>query len=141
MEEKVLLDEDFGKVSFFPEMRVGKILWKRKPDQEEYKKGFNTLLEFSKKESRVDNFLSDIKDQGVVAPDSRKWFENVALPAAHEAGLRRAGVIIDGNIFKRYYVNMILKATNKFGLPLKVFSSEDEAFKWFEKEMDKEPAS
>jgi len=99
-------------------------------------KGFTVLLEFAKT-TKVENFLSDIRNQGVVSPDSRKWFEKEALPAGMKLGLQRAGVIIDGNIFKRYYINMIISSTNKFGLPLKVFSTEEDALNWFEKKMDK----
>ncbi len=136
MEEKVLLDEDYVKVWFEPEMSVGRITWKRKPEKDEYMKGFTVLLEFAKT-TKVENFLSDIRNQGVVSPDSRKWFEKEALPAGMKLGLQRAGVIIDGNIFKRYYINMIISSTNKFGLPLKVFSTEEDALNWFEKKMDK----
>jgi len=137
MEEKVLMDEAYAKVTYLPELKIGKILWKKKPDMEEYKLPFIKLLDFGKT-TPIDSFLSDIRNQGVISPDHRKWFEHEALPqAVNECKLKRAGVIFDGNIFKQYYLNMVLSVTNKFKLPLKTFNSEEKAFDWIKKEMQK----
>ncbi len=130
MEPKILLDAEFAQVTFTPSIRLGKITWKRKPTADEYKKGFSTLLEYAQNEELVGNFMSDIRNQGVVAPENRKWFETEMLPAAIDAGLKRAAVIFDGNIFKKYYLNILIGVSNKFGLPLKLFNSEEEALKW-----------
>jgi len=128
--KKVLLDNDYAEISHDPELHLGKIAWKRKTTTEEYQYAFITLLEYSKS-NRTDNFLSDIRKQSVVSPENRKWFEQEMLPKAIDAGLKRAGVIFDGNVFKKYYINMIIKVSNKFGLPLKVFNSEQDAIEWF----------
>ncbi|MFO7864271.1 MAG: hypothetical protein R6U85_09750 [Salinivirgaceae bacterium] len=128
--KQILIDNDFAEISYDADLKMGKIIWKRKTETEEYRSGFETLLEFSKTHE-VKNFLSDIRKQGVVAPENRKWFENEMLPKAIKAGLKRAGSIFDGNVFKKYYMNMIIKVSNKFGMPLKLFNSEEEAIEWF----------
>jgi len=136
--EKVLLDEDYAKVLYLPEFKIGKIIWKRKPNEEEYKIPFLKLLDFGK-HTQIDNFLSDIRNQGVVSPKVRKWFETEALPTAiEECKLKRAATIFDGNIFKKYYLDMLIKASGKFKMPLKTFNSEDKAIEWFKKEMSKQ---
>jgi hypothetical protein len=129
--EKVILDTDYASISHNSELKLGKIVWKRKTSTEEYQYAFITLLEYAKS-NQTDNFLSDIRNQSVVSPENRKWFEEEMLPKAIETGLKRAGVVFDGNIFKKYYINMIIKVSNKFGMPLKMFSSEEEAIKWFQ---------
>jgi hypothetical protein len=136
--KKILLDNDYAEVSYDASMKLGKILWKRKPDFEEYRKPFIELLEHAKTHE-VENFLSDIRNQKVVSPQHRKWFETDALPTAvNERGLKRAATIMDGNIFKKYYLDMLIKASGKFKLPLKTFTSEEKALEWFQKEMAKE---
>jgi len=126
----ILLDADYAEVSYDEELKLGKIEWKRKTTTEEYQYAFMVILEHAKK-NPSDNFLSDIRKQSVVSPENRKWFETEMLPQAIEAGLKRAAVIFDGNVFKKYYINMIIKVTNKYGLPLKVFNTEEEAIEWF----------
>jgi hypothetical protein len=128
--KKILLDTDYAEVSYDSDLKLGKIEWKRKTSTEEYQYAFMIILDHAKK-NPADNFLSDITKQSVVSPENRKWFETEMLPQAIEAGLKRAGVIFDGNVFKKYYLNMIIKVSNKFGLPLKMFSSEEEALEWF----------
>jgi len=134
----VIMDTDYAEVSYDPSLKMGKIIWKRKPDFEEYRKPFIELLEFAKK-NQVENFLSDIRNQKVVSPEHRKWFETDALPEAiNKRGLKRAATIFDGNIFKKYYMDMIIKSSGKFNLPLKTFTKEEDALEWFKKEMEKE---
>lgn len=127
--KQVILETEYAEISYDSELKLGKIVWKRKTSTEEYQYAFITLLDYAKKHP-AENFLSDIRQQSVVSPENRKWFETEMLPAAIEAGLKRAGVIFDGNVFKKYYINMIIKVTNKFGLPMKVFNSDNEALDW-----------
>jgi len=128
--KNILLDSDYAEVSYDHDLKLGKIVWKRKTTTEEYQYAFITLLDHARS-NPTDNFLSDIRKQSVVSPENRKWFETEMLPKAIEAGLKRAGVIFDGNVFKKYYINMIIKVSNKFGLPLKMFNTEEEAVEWF----------
>jgi hypothetical protein len=137
MKEMIIIDKDFVTVYYVAEKRLGKLVWKRKPESDEYKSAFQALLDHSLKEP-VDNFLSDIRNQGVISPDDRKWFEKEMLPLAINAGLKRAAVIFDGNIFKKYYMNLLIGASNKFGMPLKLFLNEDEALQWISSCMEKE---
>ncbi|QSE96686.1 hypothetical protein [Fulvivirga lutea] len=125
-QEVVVLDESFVKVLYDPEKLLGKVIWNGTPKDEQYKLPFEKLLEYGQTH-RVKRFLSDTRKQGVVAPDKRKWFEKVMVPAAIEAGMERAAVITDGNAFKRYYLNLILGAVNKFGLPFKILGDEESA--------------
>jgi hypothetical protein len=128
--KKIILDTDYAEVSHEPELGLGKIQWKRKTSLEEYQYAFITLVEYAKSHD-AQNFLSDIREQSVVSPENRRWFEEEMIPKAIGVGLKRAGVIFDGNVFKKYYLNMIIKVTNKFGLPLKIFNTEEEAIEWF----------
>jgi len=121
---------DYAEISHDHDLKTGFIVWKRKTTSEEYQYAFITLLEYSRQHP-TENFLSDIKNQGVVSPENRKWFENEMLPKAIQAGLKRAGVVFDGNVFKKYYINMIIKVSNKFGMPLKMFNREKDAIAWF----------
>lgn len=128
--KNIILDTDYAEISYDRELKIGMIVWKRKTTTEEYQYAFITVLEYAKK-FPADNFLSDIRNQSVVSPENRKWFEEEMLPNAIEAGLKRVAVVFDGNVFKKYYLNMILKVTNKFKLPMKTFNSEEEAIEWF----------
>src|SRR5687767_13935170 len=124
MEQKIL-EASYVTVYYIADKSLGKIVWHGVPTSEEYKKPFITLIDLAKKGSNVTRFLSDIRKQGIVSPDSRKWFEKEMVPAAIANGLKRAAVISGGNAFKTYYINLILSTVNKFNLPFKIFNDEE----------------
>jgi hypothetical protein len=125
--EKKILEATFATVYYTEEKSLGKIVWHGVPTSEDYKKPFLALIDLAKKGHSVTRFLSDIRKQGVVSPDSRKWFEKEMVPAAVENGLKRAAVVSGSNAFKMYYINLILSTVNKFNLPFKIFNDEGKA--------------
>jgi len=133
MEEKTILNENFVKITYHQNIKTVKVVWNGTFSKEQYQHAIEAALDFHLKgEFPVDNYLSDILKQGIVNPESRKWFEQVAMPRAVKQGLKRAAIVFDGNVFKKYYINLILQATNAYKLPLKFFSSEQEALMWFQ---------
>ena len=128
--KQVIYDYDYAQILYEPSVKLGIVVWKHKPENAEYQNAFEVMIEYSKKHP-VENFLSDIRNQGVVSPDNRKWFETVMIPKAIKNGLKRAAVIFDGNVFKKYYINMIIQVINKYGIPMKLFNTEEDAITWF----------
>lgn len=98
---------------------------------ENYKEVFLFCIDYAKTH-RCDNFMSDIRNQKIISPETRKWFEEVALPGAIETGLKRGAIVFTGNVFKKYYANNILTRSKNFALPLKFFTSVEDGIKWFE---------
>ena len=129
--KKVIYDYDYAQILYDPELKLGFVVWKHKPSNTEYQNAFELMIDYSEKHP-VENFISDIRNQGVVSPENRKWFESIMIPKAIDHGLKRAAVIFDGNVFKKYYINMIIQVINKFGIPLKLFGTEEDAVKWFQ---------
>ncbi|MDN4164362.1 STAS/SEC14 domain-containing protein [Cytophagales bacterium LB-30] len=128
--EQNILELPYVSVIYVEEMKLGKIIWHGNPSREEYKKPFLTLVDWAKKGHEVTRFLSDTRNQGVVSPENRKWFETEMVPSAISVGLKRAAVLTDSNVFKMYYLNMILSALNKFNMPFKIFNEETKAIEF-----------
>ena len=132
MEEVAILEESYVKATYVPEYKLVKVVWNGQVSSENYRKTYTTVLDYQKNSSvPLENFMADIRQQGVVNPNDRKWFEQVAIQRAIEQGLKRASVITDANVFKKYYINLILKATSKFGLPLRLLGTPEDAYDWF----------
>ncbi len=125
----ILLQTHYAKVAADESKMIGSIKWMGSCSSEEYRKTFLFLLD-EQKRLGIYRFLSDIRDQAVISPEDRKWFENEAMPKAVQQGLKAAAVVFNGNVFKQYYLNIILQATNKFGLPMKVFTETEPAEDW-----------
>jgi hypothetical protein len=133
MDELVVFSESFARVTHHRAQKMIKVVWNGNFSKDQYKLAIESALEYQAKENApIENYLSNILKQGIVNPESRKWFEQVAIPLAAKQGLKRAAVVFDGNVFKKYYLNLILQASNSYKLPLKFFSSEEEAVTWFQ---------
>lgn len=128
--EKNIFSSDYADIIYIKELKLIKLIWKRNPKFDEYKGAFLKLVEFTEHENEVENVITDTREQGVVPPEFRKWLEKEGLPKAIDKGLKRTGIVFDGHIFKKYYLNMILKVVNKFGVPMKLFNTEEEAVNW-----------
>lgn len=121
-----IIKENYVHVTYEEENKLIHVKWLDKNTSEQYREVINTAMKFAQTHI-VDNYLSDIRKQKVISPEDRKWFTNEIMPKAVEQGLKKAVVVFDGNVFKKYYLNAILKTTNKFKLPFKFVNSEEEA--------------
>ncbi len=130
----IILDNDYVQATYRPEHKLVTVTWKGLVSSENYRGTYNAVLDYQKSQMGkmpVENFMADIRKQGVVNPNDRKWFEEVAIQRAISQGLKRTAVVTDASVFKKYYLNLILKATNKFGLPLKLVGTPEDAIAWF----------
>lgn len=128
---ETILENDFASLTYEEDLKVLTITWKdKKLTFEEYQKPFKVALEFMNKKP-VENYISDIRDQGIISPEFRKWLQEVAMPEAAAAGLKRVVGVANVNIFKQYYINNVFQSAKKFGIPFKMFNNIEDAKKWF----------
>lgn len=123
------VDNENVKAYFYPDIKLMHYIWKQRCVGEEYRNNYQKALDFASNHDAT-FFMSDIRKQGVIGPDDRKWFESVAIPGAIERGLTKAAVIFDGNTFKLYYLNILLRVFSKRSIPMKLFNETQPAIEW-----------
>lgn len=132
---KTLMREPYAEVLYIPEYSEVRIIWLDiSMSFDDYKNAFTVALKCIE-DNRLENYLSDIREQKVLPPSYRKWFQTSIIPKAKAYGLKRASVIFEGNVLKKYYLNHILNTTKKFGIELKFFSEIEQGEKWFKSQM------
>lgn len=123
------VDNEYVVAYFYPEIKLMHYIWRKNCVGQEYRDNFQKALDFAS-ENDANYFISDIRKQGVIGPEDRKWFESVAIPGAIERGLKKAAVIFDGNAFKMYYLNLLLKVFANRSIPMKLFKDTQSAIDW-----------
>ncbi|MBN1116724.1 MAG: hypothetical protein JXA77_05950 [Bacteroidales bacterium] len=126
---ELFIENEFVKGYYYSEIKLMHLVWQERAVGDDYRKPFLAAYDFSEQKGGK-YFLSDIRKQGIVGPDDRKWFEEDALPKAIERGMIKAGVVFDGNTFKMYYINMLLKRFMNKGIPMKFFKDTYSAINW-----------
>ncbi len=131
MEKEIIFQNEIVETIYFPKIYLVENKWLQKAafQEEVYRTTFTRVIDFAR-QKRVDFFLSDIRNEGVVPTSEKNWFKNVILPLAVEVGIKYGAVITSGNVFKTYYMNAIIKMGSIFDLPIKLFTDREKAIKW-----------
>ena len=131
MEKIILLDEEYVLLYYVPKYKVGVTKWSGgKISSENYRKTFETLINYINDGHDFVNYISDLTNQPIIPPTDRKWFQSYVLIEAEKVGLKRGAVVISGNPFKKYYMNLIIRASGKYNINIKLFSDMEVAQKW-----------
>jgi hypothetical protein len=127
-----LVNLDYAHAYVEPEKKCVTVVWKKKivMTLEQFQFVYNTIVEYHRK-NPMSFIISDVREQGVMPPNYRKWFQEYALVEAVKGGLKKVAVIFDGNVFKKYYLNHIFDSSKKFGVPMIFVGNTAEAYKWF----------
>lgn len=132
MDIEVFFESHYAQCSYIPEHETVMVVWTGRQTSQEYKNAILECIDYQKNAKKtIVNFVSDIRKQSIVDPESRKWFENVALPNAVTQGLKRGAVISDYNAFRKYHFDMIYRVAGVYKLPLRHFGNLEDALQWF----------
>ncbi len=124
--KEILRENEFSEVSYTKELDLIEVVWKSKiVTSEEYRATWNATLGI-----KFISFISDGREQGLVTPCDRKWFQEIIVKEAVKQGLTTAAVVITNNPFKKYYMNMIFKVVKVSGVEMKIFIDYDKAREW-----------
>ena len=131
----IVEDNKFATIQFLEEYKLVQTIWKDEAPKmtlEDYKAVFDIGLKFQEEnKDKIRFYLSDIRKQGVMPPEYRKWVQEHVIPTAKENGGTHGAVIFDGNVFQKYYLNNILNSIKKFGMKLKFVNKYEDAIDWF----------
>ncbi len=122
----VLSQYKYATTYYDEEMKVAGVKWHGSFTKEEYIDLFNQLFE-DVKGKKVIGFYSDIRQQGVVPVAARKHFETEFSAKGKAIGIDKTGVVTDASPFKKYYLNTLIKVTNR---PVKLCSKPEDALEF-----------
>ncbi|NMM47348.1 hypothetical protein [Marinigracilibium pacificum] len=121
--ENIVFEKKFVTGYYSSELKLFGIVWDGIFKTEDYIQTFDDILEFAKTNPAI-GFYTDIRKQGVVSIEARKYFEKHVSPAAQKLGFKKTGVVTDSSPFKRYYLNTLIAMT---GRPSKLCSNPEDA--------------
>ena len=128
---KEILNNEFASVSYDSESSSIITVWKKPSTSEAYKVIFSAILE-KILEYKVEAFINDIFQQGIVSTENRFWLQNEILPKAYAGGLRKVGTITPNDVFSKFYVESIKNGVfiNSIDLEFRYFQDLISAQAW-----------
>ncbi|MBK6264858.1 hypothetical protein JKA74_07405 [Marivirga sp. S37H4] len=125
-EENILTRYSFATTYFDSTLKIVGVVWHGTFKTEDYIQLFDKIFEDIQGKNPI-GFYSDIRKQGVVPVEARKYFENVCSPKGTAMGMNKTGVVTDASPFKKYYLNTVIKMTKR---PVKLTSNPVEALEF-----------
>jgi len=122
-EANILSQYKFATTYYDSDTKIAGVKWHGSFTKDEYIALFDQLFEDVRGKSVI-GFYSDIREQGVVPVAARKHFEKEFSPKGKEIGIDKTGVVTDASPFKKYYLNTLIKVTNR---PVKLCSKPEDA--------------
>jgi hypothetical protein len=130
---KTVLNISVVQITYNSQENLLYLEWKKEASSEEYQRAMIECLEFGRSH-KVENFISDIRNQKQINPDNRKWFESQVLPSASkELQLKRAAIIHDGSWLQQKYLKNIMKSAEKYDVHIRTYTNEESAVRWIKK--------
>jgi hypothetical protein len=132
MKEEIYYESAVIRISFYPEIKTIKSVWKKKPNTEEFKLSCLQGVEAIKEKKAV-FYISDVVDQGPLSVENSNWFkENIGL-RGFKAGLRCFLIIMGKDILKRMQIENLKTLTENTPYEVHYLNSEEQAFDWIKK--------
>ncbi len=127
--QEIIFDKDFAVIKLDKELSLMELEWKRIISSSEYREGFRCVLENIENNS-IARIITDSRKQGIIAPEDRIWLETEMIPKAIKGGLRYIATVMSENVFKKYYLNQIVKQSTKSGIEMELFDNYNNAKNW-----------
>jgi signal transduction histidine kinase len=129
---QVFYDNDAVQLYFDAHRGTTVIVWKRNISSKEYRETFEALLN-SLKVYNTPGWISDVRNQGVVAEEDQQWFARTITQEAIKNGLKRVAVVAFPEIKRSPYYQRMESVSDTLGINMQVFETMEDAKNWMEK--------
>ncbi|MDW7692749.1 hypothetical protein R9C00_11555 [Flammeovirgaceae bacterium SG7u.111] len=134
---KLLIETERATLHYLPNTNAILLTWLKVADADTYKHLFTQGLTHIRV-NNANSWISDIRNEGVIGTDLSVWLKTEIIPKAIELGLKRIAIVMDPDVFKKFYVNNIKKDVTDGGIKfMEHFDSLEKAQKWI---MEKDKA-
>lgn len=103
---KVLLDKSHVLVQLNEEQSTVEVIWKKFAMSPQYREAIRIAQE-AIINYKLDNWLSDMTNAGVVALEDQHWMKEQMIPKGAQAGIAKVAIVMAKDIFSKKYIDSI----------------------------------
>lgn len=127
---KTILDTECLSIIYNPNLKLCKVIYKKKMNTHEYKLVIELLIEFTK-EHNVNYYLFDISNKRPNLIRVIKWINNIKFTEIKNDKISKVGIVLGNCNMRTYYMNLLIGILNKNNFPIKFFKMEGHSVRWF----------
>ena len=122
-------ENEFIRIKYLSEKRFIEEVWKDFGEDEEIKTAKNKLTEMLRS-TKVNAYLSDLRDFKGASPENQCWVRDVWFPEAFEAGLRVIAFLVMEDVYANFTVETAISGDYAKKITLHKFMTYEDAEKW-----------
>lgn len=127
--EELVFDSKNVTASYLTDERLLHLNWKEETNSGEYRKLFQTLVEFAKN-SKVRFILSDMRKEGLISIEDVKWLEKEIFGEAISKGIEKIALVSSDNIFTNVYAETVKRKLKDSPIKVQLFDNLESAKAW-----------
>lgn len=131
--ENAVYSSDIVIAQYLADLKLIQLRWKKEATTEEYRKLFETLVNFAE-QKKVRFLISDLREQGLVSVDDVKWLEEEILKKAIILGIEKIALVNNDTIFSQVYADTIKRKLSNSPIRVQLFEEPDSAKAWLSAE-------
>jgi hypothetical protein len=127
---ETVFDSEYAIMTYSKTDFAVELIWKKNISSEDFRQVYLTGLEFAAK-NKVLYFLSDLRNEGLVAMSDVKWLANEVLANAWNIGIRKIALINEDDlIFSSIYAESLKKKIENISIQVNIFADISSARIW-----------
>ena len=106
------------------------LIWKKNTNTEGFRTIYSFAVNFATK-NKVQYFLSDMRNEGLVSLDDVKWLTKEVIAKAFDFGIKKIALVNeDDMIFSTIYAESVKKKLEKLAIHVQIFNDAVSAKSW-----------
>ncbi len=131
MQVNTVVDNEFAKVTYYPEKGIIHHEWKKFCFGENFQKLMLTSTNYLKSH-KGNKWLSDDRNFAVMTPEDAKWGREIWWPETKKAGWKYWAIVLPEKTVGKMNIQSLIKEYSAGGITAQVFEDTEKAMRWLE---------
>jgi hypothetical protein len=125
-----IYNSEFVDLTYSKSDLLVELIWKQNTNSEEFRTIYSFAVNFATK-NKVQYFLSDMRNEGVVSLEDVKWLTKEVIAKAQDFGIKKIALVNeDDMIFSTIYAESVKKKLEKSAIHVQIFNDPISARSW-----------
>jgi hypothetical protein len=129
MMTKIIADDEFNRLTYYPEYNFIKSEWKKFAPDAQFKMVYERIREMTAK-YKVNKILFDSRNFKGTSPAMQQWVRDSFIDMMLNIGMQAFGVVLSQDIFAKITIRSFLSEIHETSLKYKLCTSYEEAIDW-----------
>jgi hypothetical protein len=127
---EIIYNSEIVDFTYFKSDLLAELIWNQNTNSEEFRTIYALAVDFATN-NKVQYFLSDMRNEGLVSIDDVKWLTKEVIAKAQDFGIKKIALVHEDDItFSTIYAESVKKKLEKSAIHVQIFTDIISARAW-----------